>query len=335
MSVTAHSGPYLQFGQLIGNSTNGLTGNVPPASYNDQRGPAMFDIGQALADPRAFYQYQPGQGAFSPVYSFYNSRAYVDYVPATAQASAFVAAATVTTGVSSAFTITASTATLTYSISLTAPESGNAVSVIAIESSDPSLAYNSFGQSSAIRTWAPGLGVGRTISITTSSSGDGGTWNVIGRDVYGYKMSETIAITQGTTNSSGYTIAGQKAFKYISSIINCTTPVSTGVSIGFGNGFGMPMKVPYCGHDTVVRLLASAYSSVVAVALSSANFTLPSTAATQTSTTPDVRGIYTSTTAANGTLRLQIAVTPSASAVAALTVSDMTPLFGAVQYSTA
>ena len=282
-----------------------------------------------MTDPRAFYQYKPGAGPSTPVYGFYQNRGYVDFVP-TLGASALVAAATVSTGVTT-FTLTGSSAVGTYETTIIAPETGQATgTLLAIDSTAATV---SFGQSDTITVWNPAAGTGRAISITTSSSGDGGTYSIYGRDMYGYKMTETISVSQGTTNSSGYSITGQKAFKYISAITNTSTPTSTSVSIGLSNTFGFPMKTTYAGSDLDIRILASAFSSAVPVALSSANMINASTAATATSTTADVRGTYASTTAPNGTVRLQISVNPTVAAISAMSVSDMSPLFGVAQYS--
>jgi hypothetical protein len=72
----------------------------------------------------------------------------------------------------------------------------------------------------------------------------------------------------------------------------------------------------------------------VLVALSSATTILGAgSSITQTSTTADVRGTYASTTATNGTLRLQMRVTLAASAAASVTSTNVAPLFGNAQFS--
>jgi hypothetical protein len=333
MSVTAFSGPLLAYGQLSGNSTTGLTGTIPPGDYNDQRAPSIFDLGMSLADPRFAYAYQPGDGVTATTYGLFNNLGAVDYIPTTASTVAFVTS----TYTSTAFAgttyplATASSANGTYSTTILAPETGKATAtLLAIDSTAASLA---FGTAATIQMWNPAAGTGRCLSITTSSSGDGGTFSIAGRDMYGFKMTETIGISQGTTNSSGYTLTTQKAFKYISAIANCSAPTSTGVYIGISNTYGFPLKAPYVGHQQVIRLLASSFSSAAAVALSSANAVLASTAVTQTSTMPDVRGTYASSTVANGTIRLQMVFTPSANVVASITNTDVSALFGATQFS--
>lgn len=330
MAITAPSGPLWAYGITGTSSGGGVTGQQ--AENNGQRAPSGFDLGHAMSDPRPFYQYAPGSAVTKNAFGFFYGLGLVDYVPLTANASAFVTSSYTSTGVVGAYTlVAASTANGTYATTIIAPETGKqSEALIAIDST---ASYLSFGSDGTVCMWNPGGGTGRAVSITTSSSGDGGTWSIAGRDMYGYKMTETLTISQGTTNSSGYTIKGNKAFKYIYSIANASTPVSTGVSIGFSDKFGYPLVVPYCGQNSLTNLLASAFSSAVSVPLSSANMTLASTAATATSTTVDARGIYASTTASNGTLRLQMTVTVAASAAAAITSTNVAPFFGVTQYS--
>lgn len=332
MTITAYSGPIISFGITPTSSAGtGLLGN--DAEHNGQRGPSLFDLGQALMDPRVAYAYQPGSGTATKTFGFYGGVGNVDYVPigSSNATGAFVTSTYTSTGVSGAFTLaTASSATGTYSTTIIAPETGQATgTLIAIDST---AAYLTFGSDDTVAMWNPGGGTGRCIVITTSSSGDGGTWSIAGRDMYGFKMTETIALSQGSSNSSGYTIIGQKAFKYISSITNATTPTSTNATIGLSSAFGLPLKVPYVGNNLQISLNTSAITQGVSL-LTSATIILASTAATQTSTTPDVRGIYKSSTATNNTIRLQVTVTPTASAVAAVTSTDVSALFGGTQYS--
>lgn len=327
MTITALSGPIVSFGATpTSTAGTGLYGN--DLEHNEQRGPLLTDIGTALLDPRVAYTYNPGSGVTDQVFGFYRHVGAVDYVPASIAntASAFVVLATVSTGVSGAFTLAAaSSANGTFSTTIIAPETGLATgTLIAIDST---AAYVTFGSAGTIAAWNPGAGTGRNITINKSSNLDAGTYVVIGRDMYGFKMTEQI------TSSSSTNLVGKKAFKYISSIINTTTPTSTSVSIGFGDIYGFPFAVPYCGSNTDIRILASAFSSAVPVALSSASVALASTAATQTSTTPDVRGTYASTTASNGTVRLQMTITLAASAAAAITSTNVAPLFGGTQFS--
>ncbi len=326
MTITALSGPIISFGVTLSSTGgNGITGS--DMEHNSQRAPLTVDLGTMIMDPRAAYGYQPGSGVSAKTLGFHRHQGYVDYVPAaiTNTASAFVALATVSTGVAGAFTLAAaSSANGTYSTTIIAPETGKvSEALIAIDST---AAYLSFGQDGTVNAWNPGAGTGRNITINKSSNLDAGTYTVAGRDMYGFKMTEQI------TASSSKNVAGVKAFKYVSSISNATTPTSTSVSIGFGDVYGFPWYVPYCGSNTDVRILASAYSSAVPVALSSASVALATTAA-QTATTADTRGTYASTTASNGTVRLQMTISPVASGIAAITSTNVAPLFGQAQFS--
>jgi hypothetical protein len=326
MSITALSGPFINYGTVM-TSTGGTGLLGADLEHNSQRAPIVIDLGTMLADPRVAYAYQPGSGVTAKTFGFYRHVGSVDYVPTsiTNTASAFVSLSLVATGVTGAFTLnTASSANGTFSTTIIAPETGNATgTLLAIDST---AAFLNFGSDGTVVAWNPGAGTGRNITINKSSNGDGGTYTVAGRDMYGFKMTEQI------TSSSSTNVVGKKAFKYISSITNTTTPTSTSISIGFGDIYGFPFYVPYCGQNVDVEILASAFSSVVPVAMSSANTVLGTTAA-QTATTADARGTYASSTASNGTVRLQITCNLSASAAAAITSTNIAPLVGQAQFS--
>ena len=320
MTITAFSGPVGQFGTVQTSSAGtGLLGN--DLEHNEQRGPMFSDLGDAMMDPRVAYSYQPGQGASRLFMNFYNNTASVNYVPATVNTSAFVTSTAVSSGIIGGFTLS-STAAGVITTTIIAPETGKVTgTLLAINST---AAYLTFGSAASQCVWNPGAGTGRNITIHPSTTGDAGSFTVVGRDMYGYKMTENIAA--GSTS-----LAGLKAFKYIQSISNASTPVSTGVSIGFGDVYGFPFYTPYAGLNAVVMLTATA-SQQAASAIGTISPALASTA-TATSTTADVRGTYASSTATNGTIRLQMICTPSASAVAAITSTNIGPLFGATQFS--
>ena len=322
MTITAFSGPIVQFGTVTTSSAGtGILGN--DLEHNEQRGPMMSDLGDSLLDPRVAYTYDVGAGVTAQFVGFFNNAGVVDYVPASINSSAFVVN-TASSGVSTFTLAAASSGGGTFSTTIVAPETGKVTgTLIAIDST---AAVLTFGSAGTMAVWNPAGGAGRNITIKPSSNLDAGTYSIAGRDVYGYKITETIA--GGSTS-----LAGKKAFKYISAITNTTTPTSTGILVGFGDIYGFPLQVPYTGLNAQVALLATAFSSAVVVALSSANTVLASTVATQTSTTPDVRGTYASSTASNATLRLQMTVLPTAANIASITSTNVAPLFGGTQFS--
>lgn len=336
MGITAVSGPTLSFGTVMTSTAGtGLLGQ--DLEHNDQRAPDLSDLGYGMMDPRQAYAYNPGAGTNDQVLGFYNSVGYVDYVPATRSdssgAASLVKSSVTNVAAGGSYVLAAASSALgTYATTIIAPETGKvSESLIAVDSTAVTLP---FGTAGTVTMWNPAGGAGRCVSITTSSSGDAGTYSIAGRDVYGYKITETLSLSQGTTNSSGYTIKSQKAFKYVSAITNSTTTTSTSVYIGFSDTFGFPLIVPYAGINVQVEVLASAFgSSVALVPLSSLNTRLASTVPTQTSTTPDVRGTFASSVASNGTVRLQMLVTPLAANMVSMSSTNVAPLFGLTQFS--
>lgn len=332
MSITAYSGPVVQYGTVQTSSAGtGVLGL--DMEHNEQRAPAVQDLGLMLMDPRVAYAYQPGSAPNRLTLGFYNAGALVDYVPATINTSAFNCSSIVSTGVTT-YTIPSSVGVSSNGVITTtiiAPETGQVTGTLL--ALDSTAAYVTFGSAGTIAAWNPGAGTGRNVQIITSSSGDGGTFSIAGRDMYGFKITEKIALSQGTTNSSGVTLKTQKSFKYISSITNCTTPTSTGVSIGFGDTYGLPLYTPYAGLQLQVSVNTSQNSAGAATLSTATVIVAAGTSITQTSTTPDVRGAYVSSLASNGTVRIQLLVTPTASAAAGITSTNVAPLFGATQFS--
>lgn len=328
MGITANSGPLLQYGVTTTGSTDGLTGR--DTEYNDQRAPMVADLGNAMMDPRAFYAYEPGGAVTNRTFAFYQGVGYVDYVPVAASSIAIVND-TGSSGDTEFTLVTASSALGTYSVDIIAPESGATLtSVLTFDSSDATKMVNAFGQTATINTWAPGWGAGRCIAVYTSSYSDTPI-TVEGRDVYGYKISEKIDISSAASVTSSYGGIGQKAFKYITGVYNSSVPTSTGIKVGTTERFGFPMYVPYYGMNVSVQVSSVATISNALVPLTSANAILAlASTATANSTNADVRGIYISSVSA---YRLQMMVTPAASAVVAVSATDVSPIFGATQYS--
>ncbi len=324
MAITAFSGPIVQYGATFTTSAGtGILGQ--DMEHNEQRAPMLTDLGDALLDPRVAYAYSPGGAVTVHSVGFFNNTAVVDYVPTTASTNAFVSQTVATSGVTTFTLNAASSAQGTYTTTIIAPETGKASgTLLAIDST---AAFLTFGSAGTIQLWNPAAGTGRCISITTSSSGDVGSFTIAGRDMYGYKISEQLGITDGTSQSSGYLIYSRKAYKYVSAITNTSAPTSTNATIGIADRFGIPFYTPYVGLNCQIAVNTSANNSAISV-LSTANVILASTAATQTSTTPDARGIYASSLASNNVVRLQMVLTPTAQNIASVTSTNVAPLFG-------
>lgn len=320
MVLTANSGPILAFG--ITQSSTGIT-----QQYNEERAPSVFDLGNGALDPRPFYNYKPGNAVGTKVLSLYDSVGLVDFIPGAISSNGLVSNGS--SGVGGTTLTLTSTGSAVFTTTIVAPESGQTVTVLAIGStvSGSSQPFLSYGQSGTVAAWNPQAGTGRNITIAMSSNLDAGSFTILGRDMYGFKMSETLAA--GST-----TITGKKAFKYITSIQASTTLTSTGFLIGYGDTYGFPLKLSYVGLNSVVSVSSNAFTYSGTTALTSANTVLASTVATQTSTTPDVRGTFTSTTqASNGTMRLQMFQGLDAFIVSNITQNDTSAMFGATQFS--
>ena len=196
MTITALSGPIVQFG-TVQTSTAGTGQLGQDMEHNPQRGPMVTDLGDAMMDPRVAYSYQPGSAQTVKTIGFFNNVGMVDYVPITASSSALYSTTSLNTTVTTSSLIAASSALGTYATTIIAPETGKVTgSLLAIDST---AAYLTFGSDGTVAVWNPGAGTGRLVVITTSSSGDGGTWSIAGRDLYGYKITEQLGITDTCT----------------------------------------------------------------------------------------------------------------------------------------
>ncbi len=123
------------------------------------------------------------------------------------------------------------------------------------------------------------------------------TYTISGYDVYGQRMTQTIAAPSTST------VTTTKAFKTITSITNANAAATTnGVTIGTTDVFGLPVRVTNVAYVLNVKwdstLAANAGTFVAAVT------TDPATASTG-----DVRGTYLQAgSASDGTRRLVMAI---------------------------
>jgi imidazole glycerol phosphate synthase subunit HisF len=122
---------------------------------------------------------------------------------------------------------------------------------------------------------------GRNIVVVASGASTA-TITVIGGDYTGQAMQETFT-ANGTTP-----VVGNKAWKWFSSV---TYTGSAGVTINIGTGakLGLPYKTVRVGYEIAAGVVAAAGA-----------LQPPSLVDPQTATTNDPRGMYTPTTALNG-----------------------------------
>ena len=153
---------------------------------------------------------------------------------------------------------------------------------------------------------------------TTTGAGSPTTVNITvsGYDYYGQAMSEVIAT--GTVAST--TVNGKKAFYQISSVVASGASVVT-VAVGTTDLLGAPLRITDRGYVT-----RAGWDNTLAE--DAGTMTVAATA-TATTTTGDVRGTYTPSSAADGIKRLvmgialpAIAAGPNATRVGALGVTQ-------------
>ena len=123
---------------------------------------------------------------------------------------------------------------------------------------------------------------GRTVSIIASGAATS-TCTVNGWDYLGQPVSELLTLTGAVA------VPGAKAFKTFRNMVINTTTGATTINLGSGLRLGLPYKAIRCAYEIANGVLAAAGT------LAAASLTDP-----QTSTTSDPRGLYTPTTALNG-----------------------------------
>lgn len=144
--------------------------------------------------------------------------------------------------------------------------------------------------------WVLDVPRGLTSVVTHGSAVVASTITITGYDIYRAKMVEEHRITAGTTSK---TIAGKKAFKYISKIEIYAAADSTAntANIGFNKAIGLPYTL-------------ANYSDMVSIwfddATDSATIAKADATATQTAITGDVRGAIVPAGTLNGAKTLKV-----------------------------
>jgi len=138
------------------------------------------------------------------------------------------------------------------------------------------------------------LDVARRVTLTSAGNISAVNFTISGFDLYGQPMTQLIA------GPNANTVATTKAFKSITSVA-VSAAVGTNTSVGFNDALGLPVRLLAVPYITSVKWdTALAQDAGTAVA---ADTTSPATTATG-----DVRGVYTPSSAANGTRRLVMTI---------------------------
>lgn len=282
-----------------------------------QAAPSPVNQGVALFDPRFPYRYGAGaeNNAIMAIGAALGGQYLtVDAVPSTISAVNIAAAANPSTGVAMTLVNGAGAAGVTkLSAALTIAQTGNVVPTGALVI-DGTPGLVTFGTQGSIAIADPTKCLNRAISITGVAGGTGGTVKIVGYDLYGNLIHETLTVTSGAT-----TTVSHKAYKFVASVTPQFTDSHT-LSVGCSDSYGFPLRADTFGYVTIFW--------DATVVTSSTGFTgAVSTAATATSS--DVRGLYAlQSDASDGTKRLTIT-----QRVSVANISSTTGLFGVAQFT--
>lgn len=160
------------------------------------------------------------------------------------------------------------------------------------------------------------LDVPRCVTITAAGANTA-TYRVSGYDQYGQPMTQDLAAPSTST------VATTKAFKTVVSVTNRNATAGTnGLTVGFNDKLGLPVRVTDVGYITSVKWSAT-------LAQDAGTFVAADTTDPATASTTDVRGCYTPSSASNGSRRLvmtialpALAVGPNATRVGAFGVTQ-------------
>lgn len=135
----------------------------------------------------------------------------------------------------------------------------------------------------------------RSVTITAAGANTA-TYLVRGYDQYGQAMSQLLAAPSTST------VATTKAFKTVTSVTNANATAGTnGLTVGFNDKLGLPFRVTDVGYVISVKWAQT-------LAADAGTFVAADTTSPATTSTTDVRGSYTPSSAANGTRRLVMAI---------------------------
>lgn len=134
----------------------------------------------------------------------------------------------------------------------------------------------------------------RCVTLTSAGNISAVTFTIYGYDVYGQAMSFSIA------GPNANTVATTKAFKSVYRVA-CSAAVGTNTSVGFNDKLGLPVRVTDVAYVLSVKWNAT-------LADDAGTFVAADTTDPATTSTTDVRGCFTPSSAANGTKRLVMSI---------------------------
>jgi hypothetical protein len=229
-------------------------------------------------------------------------------------------------------TTTLATGTMTVypvpSGSLTAAPIGSANFYGVFPQQGAATAVNPYWNGGAVSVLNPTESLARGVSITANAAATGGAIRVLGFDVYGALMSESI------TSAASTTVYGKKCFKYIIAVIPSFTDAGHTYSVGVSDVMGIHLRADRWDY------LQTSWNGT---AISTATGFVPAVQTTPaTQTTGDVRGVIqvstngggsaiTNASASDGVKRFFVSMHLPVFNATAATPTTVTPMFGVTQ----
>ncbi len=211
--------------------------------------------------------------------------------------------------------------------------SGNAY--FGFPSNVSATAVSPYSAAGVARAFNPLEAVQRVVGINATAGAAGGAFTVNGWDIYGVPMSEVITVGAGAAVKYG-----NKAFKFIKSVVPGVTDAAAHYGVGVGDVIGMPLR-----SDRWEYLVAFVNQAQLTVATGWTQALQPPSGPS-TTTTADVRGTVQVGTRGNntgvggagatggpfsGTVRVAINMTPPVYNLLNATPNNATSLFGLAQ----
>jgi len=291
MGITAYKGPILATGGFGAPYFTGIS------ESNDTPGPSCFSHGVGLLD----WRWGPyGSGDVTNVIPNWFATSWInvlDQAPSLHATNNIVAAAVpvagtplVLAGASTGITVLATALTVTP---------GNVVPAGCLVIDGNPAFIQLAQQAGGLSQYDARTMISRCLIFTSAGTDTGATASVVGYDVYGAPMHQTI-----TLGSSGVPVTTLKAFKFIQSITPAGTLSGSNLSVGTSDTYGFPLAVfefPFVQIYWNNALISS-----------NTGFTAAVTTSPSTAVLGDVRGTYLTTSASDGTKKLQVFIMPQA-----------------------
>jgi hypothetical protein len=198
---------------------------------------------------------------------------------------------------------------------------GNVVPVNAL-AIDGNPAWQGAGQSGAFAFFDPTKGMSRVISVTGVGAGAGGAFKIVGYDVYGNLIHETLTLAAGVN-----TVNTVKCYKWVAAVIPQFTDPQN-VTVGLGDVFGLPL------FSATWPGMFIYWGTPPATLISSPTGFTAGVTSTGTATSGDVRGSYAAqSSASDGTKRFSVwQKVPFAAATASGYATAVNNLVGVAQF---